>query len=132
MELLAFPTSMGRFYQYEDSGMIETLRCHIAQGWIQVFCVDSVDGKSWYNYSASPHDRAARHEQYDAYILQEMMLFIYSRNQSGYLIATGNTFGAYHAVNLALRHPDRVQKVIAISCAYTVPGARGGYQSDDV
>ena len=130
--VLVFPTSMGRFYQYEDSEMIETLRYHIDQGWIQVFCVDSVDGESWYNYSAPPHDRAVRHEQYEAYILQEVMPFIHDRNRSGYLVATGNSFGAYHAVNLALRHPDRVNKVIAISGAYGVPGSRGGYQGHDV
>ena len=130
--VLVFPTSMGRFYQYEDSGMVETLSYHIDQGWIQLFCVDSVDGESWYNYSAPPHDRAVRHEQYEAYILQEAMPYIYGRNRSGYLIATGNSFGAYHAVNLALRHPDRVHKVIAISGAYGVPGSRGGYQGDDV
>ena len=27
--VLVFPTSMGRFYQYEDFGMVETLRYHI-------------------------------------------------------------------------------------------------------
>ncbi|HWE63584.1 MAG TPA: esterase, partial [Chloroflexota bacterium] len=41
--VLVFPTSMGRFYQYEDFGMVEALRHHIEQGWIQLFCVDSVD-----------------------------------------------------------------------------------------
>ena len=104
--VLVFPTSMGRFYQYEDSGMVETLHRHIEQGWIQLFCVDSVDSESWYNFSAPPHDRAVRHNQYDAYLVQEVLPFIHSRNRAEFLIATGNSFGAYHAVNLAFRHPE--------------------------
>jgi esterase/lipase superfamily enzyme len=130
--VLVFPTSMGRFYQYEDFGMVETLRHHIEQGWIQLFCVDSVDAESWYNSNAHPHDRAVRHEQYEAYILQEVLPFIGGRNHSGYLIATGNSFGAYHAVNLTLRHPELVNRVIAISGAYNAPGPLWGYYDDHI
>ncbi|MDW8326903.1 MAG: hypothetical protein RMK99_10080, partial [Anaerolineales bacterium] len=41
--MLVFPTSLGRFYEWEDRGMIEALREHLERGWIQMFCVDSVD-----------------------------------------------------------------------------------------
>lgn len=130
--VLVFPTSMGRFYQYEDFGMVETLRYHIEQGWIQLFCVDSVDSESWYNYAAHPHDRAVRQLQYEAYLLREALPFIHDRNRSGYLIATGNSFGAYHAVNLTCRHPELVNRVIAISGAYNAPGPFGGYYDDAI
>lgn len=130
--VLVFPTSMGRFYQYEDFGMVDALRHHIDQGWIQLFCVDGVDAESWYNYHAHPHDRAVRHERYEAYILEEALPFIHGRNHSGFLIATGNSFGAYHAVNLTLRHPERVNRVIAISGAYNAPGPMWGYYDDDI
>src|SRR5258705_11844411 len=46
--LLAFPTSMGRFYQWEDFGLIAAIAEWIDRGDLQVICVDSVDGESWY------------------------------------------------------------------------------------
>ena len=37
--VLVFPTSMGRFFQWEDSGMINTLSDQLEQGNVQLFCV---------------------------------------------------------------------------------------------
>src|SRR2546427_9274339 len=70
--LLVFPTSMGRFFDWEDRGMVGALEDHLAQGWLQMFCVDSVDAESWYAKSRSPAERARRHVQYDRYILTEV------------------------------------------------------------
>src|SRR5437899_143505 len=49
MPLLVFPTSQGRFYEYEDRGMIGALSPKIERGELQVFCPDSVESESWYN-----------------------------------------------------------------------------------
>jgi esterase/lipase superfamily enzyme len=129
--VLVFPTSMGRFFQYEDSGMVDVLRHHIEQGWIQLYCVDAVDGESWYNTGAHPHDRAVRHNQYEAYLLNEVLPYIRSKNGTAYLMLTGNSFGAYHAVNLALKHPWLVNRVIAISGTYNTPFLQGGTYDDE-
>src|SRR5438445_207253 len=45
--VIAFPTAMGRFHDWEDHGLIAALRQHLEKGWIQLFCVDSVDGERW-------------------------------------------------------------------------------------
>ena len=52
--LLVFPSSQGRFFEYEDAGMIPTLAPKIDAGELQVFCVDSVDSESWYNKGVHP------------------------------------------------------------------------------
>lgn len=130
--VLVFPTSMGRFFQYEDFGMVETLRRHIDEGWLQLFCVDGVDAESWYNTGISLHDRAYRHNQYETYLVHEVQPFIKSRNGTDFLICTGNSFGAYHAVNFSLKYPWLVNRVIAISGSYSVPFTAGGYADDDV
>ncbi|HVA89633.1 MAG TPA: alpha/beta hydrolase-fold protein [Chloroflexota bacterium] len=130
--VLVFPTSMGRFYQYEDFRMVEALRHHIEQGWIQLFCVDGVDSESWYNTGMAPHDRAVRHGQYEDYLVREVLPFIQSRNHSGFLTVTGNSFGAYHAVNFSLKHPWLVNRVIAISGSYGVPYVGGGYSDQEI
>ncbi len=41
--VLVFPTSIGRFYEWEDRGMMAILGEQLANGWLQVFCVDCVD-----------------------------------------------------------------------------------------
>src|SRR5271169_6864177 len=76
MPILVFPSSMGRFFEYEDRGMIGTLWQKIEQGHLQLFCVDSIDGESWYNKGLHPHDRVARHIQYENYVLFEVLPLI--------------------------------------------------------
>ena len=102
--VLVFPTSMGRYYEWEDRGMMGALGEHIERGWIQVFCVDSVDEESWYARWKDPGARAWRHLEYENYLLHEVLPLMSSKNPTPYLITTGASFGAYHAMNFALRH----------------------------
>src|SRR5262249_37330466 len=102
--LLVFPTSMGRFYDYEGRGMIAAIGGRYEHGEGQAFCVDSVDSESWYNKGVHPADRARRHNEYDTYLVEEALPFIRSRNSGG-IVTTGCSFGGYHSINFALRHP---------------------------
>jgi esterase/lipase superfamily enzyme len=129
--VVVFPTTMGRFYQYEDFGMVAALAAKIDAGYIQLFCPDSVDAESWYNKAVPPRQRVQRHLDYERYILDEYIPFIRRRNP-GPLIVTGTSFGAYHAVNTAFRHPDLFVKLVALSGRYDVKGFLNGYYDDDV
>src|SRR5262245_3682711 len=68
---IVFPTSMGRFFEFEDRGMIGALWQKIEAGYLQLFCVDSVDSESWYARFKHPKERLKRHSQYERYILEE-------------------------------------------------------------
>src|ERR1700687_2823185 len=94
--LLVFPTSLGRFFEYEDRGMISVLSGKIESGGLQVYCVDSVDGESWYNRAIHPHHRVVRHLTYEQYVLEEVLPLIHLKNPSSELAVTGCSFGAYH------------------------------------
>ena len=130
--LIAFPTSNGRFFDWEDRGMIGALGEHLEQGWIQMYCVDSVDSESWYAKWRPPAERAARHNQYDQYLRDEVLPFTSHRNSNPFLMTTGASFGAYHAVNFALRHPERVDRTIGLSGAYDIRRWVDGYYDDNV
>lgn len=130
--VLVFPTSKGRFYEWEDHGMVEALGEHLVRGWNQLVCVDSVDEESWYDKSKHPVDRARRHEQYERYLLDEVLPLVRSMNPTGYLITTGASFGAYHAVNLSFRHPAVVDRVIGLSGLYDIREMTGAYTEDAV
>ncbi len=130
--VLMFPTSMGRFYQNEDTGFVGALSDKIEAGFVQVFCVDSADNESWYNYNASGDWRIGRQLAYDRYLYDEVLPFMGSRNSNGYLITTGCSFGAFHAVNFGLRHPLRVHRIVALSGRYNVRNYLGGYYDENL
>jgi len=90
--LLVFPTSMGRFYQNEDFGLVAALADKVDAGWLQIICVDSVDAESWYNRQAHPRDRARRHDDYDRYLRNEMFPLIIERT-GGNIAVCGASFG---------------------------------------
>ena len=129
--MIAFPTSQGRFFEWEDRCMTDAIREHLERGWIQLFCVDSVDSESWYNEWVHPAVRAARHGQYDAYLRDEVVPLT-QRNPDPFLITTGASFGAYHAANFALRYPHLVGRVIGLSGVYDISRWTDGYSDDNV
>ncbi len=129
--MLVFPTSKGKYYEWEDRGMFETLRDPIERGWLQVFCVDSVDEESWYAQWKWPGDRAWRHVQYDTYLVREVIPFS-QQNPNPFLIVTGASFGAYHAVNFSFRHPHLVGRVLAMNGMYDIRSWMDGHYDDNV
>ena len=128
---LVFPTSQGRFFEFEDRGMVGKLWGKIESGGLQLFCLDSVDSESWYNKGVQPRWRVARHMQYEDYILQEVVPLIRQKNPRTDLGATGCSFGGYHAVNLALRRPDVVTACLSMSGAFDILQFLDGYYDDD-
>jgi len=132
--VLVFPTMNGRFYDYENNGMIEAARWFIENGFFQFFAVDSVDSQSWTNSSAHPADRARRHEDYDRYIVHEVTPWIHQHQQQEEtpLLATGCSMGGYHAGNFFFRHPDVFDSVIALSGIFRLNMFIGDYVDDNV
>lgn len=131
--LLVFPAQGGRFYEYEDFGMIAAIAGSIEAGRVQVFTVDSIDLQSWANFMAAPAERARRHEDYDRYIVREVMPFIRSYGYgSGKALTTGVSMGAYHAGNFFFRHPDCFDGCIALSGLFRLNHFIGDYMDDNV
>jgi esterase/lipase superfamily enzyme len=128
---IVFPTSMGRFYDYEDRGMIAAVAHRYEEGALQAFCVDSVDAESWYNKQVHPRDRVRRHLQYEDYLIREVIPFIRSKNTSASLGLTGCSFGGYHVMNFALRHPDLVTHAVSMGGAFDIHQFLDGYYDDN-
>ena len=118
--MIVFPCSRGRYFDYEGLGMVDAIAGFINAGNIKLFCVDSVDEESWYNYAIAPSDRNARHEAYDHYIVDEVIPFIrdHCRSPQVRVMANGCSMGAYHAVNFFFKHPDVFAGTMALSGLY--------------
>lgn len=114
-KVLVFPTRAARFHEYEDIGIVDALRLKIDAGHLQLFCVDSIDQESFYCYWAQPSGRIQRHVEYEQYILEEVLPVMHEKNSHPCVIAHGLSFGAFHAANIAFRHPQLFAKVLACS-----------------
>ena len=122
---------MGKFFEWEDQGMIQALREHLERGWIQLYCVDSVDSDSWYAKWKHPADRARHHARYDAYLRDEVFPLT-QQNGNPFLMTTGASFGAYQAMTFALRYPHLVSRVIGLSGIYDIREITDGYTDENV
>ncbi len=126
LPLLVFPTSQGRFYQWEDFGLVGALEDKIGDGHIQLWCVDSVDAESWYDNGKHPADRVRRHLDYERYLVDELIPALPEPP-----VGAGTSFGAFHAVLLALRQPWHVAGFIGLSGAYDTNHWLEGYGDEE-
>jgi len=133
LPVIVFPTSQGRFYEFEDRGMVGAIADKIEGRRVQLFCVDSVDGESWYNRNVPPRWRIARQVQYEQYVVNEVVPFARKDHDRPHLAAMGCSFGGYHAVNMSLRHPDVFTGCLSMSGAFDLKsmGFLNGYYDDD-
>ncbi|WP_316831505.1 esterase family protein [Pedobacter aquatilis] len=121
--VLLFPTRMARFFDYENWGIIASLAEPINKGELQLFCVDSLDNESFYNQDVFPSVRIQRHLQYEQYLLQEVLPLMRGKSKTDWMETAGFSMGAYHAVNLALKHPNLFKKTVGISGRYDLTNA---------
>jgi esterase/lipase superfamily enzyme len=131
---MVFPTSMGRFYEFEDRGMIGAVSDRIEAGQVQFYCVDSLDAESWYNRHVHPRQRVERYLQYEQYLLQEVIPFIRlqtSDRQDTRIAVTGCSLGAFQAAEIAFRHPVEVKRLLALSGKYENSSFLDGYSDTE-
>jgi len=126
--VLLFPTRTARFYDYEDWRVIESIRHFIENGWLQVYSLDSIDQESFYCFWAHPTGRLHRHIQFEEYILQEVLPLTRQLNDNPALLSVGCSMGAYHAMNIALRHPHLFNKVVSLSGRYDLTLSLGMFE----
>jgi len=116
--VLFFPPRMGRFYDYENWGIIAALAERINKGELQLFCVDSIDCESFYNDWSHPDAKINRHLQYEQYILSEVLPLMNIKKPDNDFEVAGCSLGAYHAANITLKHPHLFNKLVCMSGRY--------------
>jgi esterase/lipase superfamily enzyme len=127
---LVFPSSMGSFHEYEDTGVVGALAGKLEHGHLQLICVSTVDSESWYSDHAHPRQRVERALQYEQYLLNEVVPLVRQRTGAP-LGTTGCSFGAYHALLYALRHPTVFRQCVVMGGAYDIKRFLHGYYDED-
>jgi len=119
-----FPASQGRFWDFENYGMIHAIWHWIGSGKIQVFCVDGIDWQSLFNHNASAHDKAKRNREYCEAIMWDVVPYIRQLQpedkRSTPFTACGTSWGAYHSINFMLKYPGTFATAICLSGVYSL------------
>lgn len=134
--VLFIPCQDGRFFDFENFHMTDTLAPWIESGKVMVFSIDTVDKESW-SGTGDPYWRIRRHEQWMGYITRELVPWIREvtnrkNGWSGYpgIIAFGCSLGAAHAANLYFRFPDLFDGLLALSGIYSASYGFGDYMDE--
>lgn len=128
--MMVFPTSMGSCREWEDRRMPEMVGESIRQGQLQLYCVSSASDQGWYDDHAPMPQRAVWQDRYDQYLYREVLPFMKQQNDNPFLITAGASFGGYHALNFALRHPEEVGRVLAMSSMVDVKRLTYGWSDE--
>ena len=132
LPVLVFPSSEGKAADYEGFGMIKAVAPLLESGKLRLYCVDSYDSESWYAKHRPPQDRAWRHSLYDDWVMNTAVPAI-GRDVGDpgvQLTTTGCSFGAYHAANFALKHPNRFNHALCLSGVYDARFLLGDYHDE--
>jgi esterase/lipase superfamily enzyme len=130
--VILFPTSMGHYYENKDFKLIDSVNWFLDEGLVKIYCVDGIDGLSWYNRNIHPADRAKNHHWYDQMLYHELVPLAQQETGVGRVATAGCSFGGYHATNFAFKHPDVVKYVFNMGAAFDIRDQVDGYYDDQV
>ena len=131
--LLMFPTAAADYLEYERFHLIDSIQEPINAGKIKAFSINSINSESWLNRKMYPRHKAMRHQQFNDYVINEVVPFIKQQTSDDTpIITTGASLGALHALNLFFKRPDIFAGTIAMSGNYDLGDYTDGYYDDDV
>ncbi len=131
--LLMFPSAAADYLEYERFYLIESIAPAIEAGQVQAFSINSINSESWLNDQIPPRQKAVRHQQYNAYVADEVVPYIRNAMSGpGDLITCGVSLGAFHAANTVFRRPDLFDGTIGMSGIYDLKSYSKGYYDEDV
>ena len=134
--MIVFPSQDGRFFDFENQGMVDSAAAFIEAGRLQLFCVDSNDKNSWSSTNPDGRWRIEQQEAYFHYIVDEVCprIFEISTQANGSrpdgILTTGCSMGGTHSLNFFLRRPDIFAGCIAMSGAYDASFFFHDYKDD--
>jgi esterase/lipase superfamily enzyme len=113
--LILFPTSGGNHLENEDRGLIRALNPAIDAGEVQAICVASINNESWGRKDLPAAERLRRHDLYDKFLAEEFVPWVRKHSNNADVMVYGASMGGFHAMNFGARHPELVNRVIALS-----------------
>lgn len=113
--LILIPAGNRRFFDVEDQGLINSLRWHLDQGYVQVFCVESFDWETFFASTLLLPERRNRWLTLEQHWTDEFIPYVRKITQNDFVVVGGCSLGGTHALNLSLRHPRLVRRCLALA-----------------
>lgn len=130
--LLVFPSDAGIAADFEDRGMLDSVRSLVDEGRVKIYCVDSYDSNSWRNDNLPLEERARAHARFEDYVLHDVVPAIHADCQGTQeILVMGCSFGAFHAANFTLRRADLFPLALCFSGVYDMSLLGWGERGDD-
>ena len=101
------------------------------EGLVKIYCPESFDWLTWYNKGVHPADRARNYTFYDKMLYEELAPWAMHETGVGKVATAGCSFGGYHSVNFALKHPHVVTQCISMGGAFDIHQFLDGYYDDN-
>jgi esterase/lipase superfamily enzyme len=132
--LLLFPTAAADYLEYERFHLIDAMKDSIEGGKVKVFSINSINRESWLNRQMHPKYMAIRQMQYNDYICNEVVPYIWNSCQSRIgIITAGASLGAFHSANQLFRRPDLFDGMIAMSGGFDIRSYfHGDYYDENI
>ncbi|HEX6982163.1 MAG TPA: alpha/beta hydrolase-fold protein [Balneolaceae bacterium] len=130
--VIGLPTRGAACGQWDEFDMVDSISYQIENGFNQLFCLSSIDEESFLNEEASPDQRIIRQQQFESYLVEEVVPFVHEQNPIDFIIIAGTDLGGYHAITTALKHPECFGKAIGISGIYDIKQFMDSYYDDNV
>lgn len=122
LPFIVFPCQDGKFFDFENQGMIDTVADKLEAGRLQLFCVGCVDAETWSAKDGDHHGRIMWHEQWVKYLCGEFLPRLHQIHAEtdpvsyeGRVMLTGASMGGYHSLNLYLRYPELFGGCLSLS-----------------
>ena len=129
--VIIFPTLNGTFFESKDNGIIESVSNLLDSGKIKIYCPQTIDYLTWNNFSIAPVDRAKSYTGYENVVLFDIIDFAKHETSRDKVALAGFDFGAYHALNISLKHPDKVDHLICIDGFFDIKKFIENYYDDN-
>ena len=118
--VVMFPTSRGRFFQYEDTGTIGVMSDFIESGRIQVWTLDGIDGETFFGPIRTCSSGSAATRPISAMSAKRRCRNCSARRRGEWrggaeAVMSGCSMGAFHSANFVFRFPELRPAVIALS-----------------
>ncbi|HOY48016.1 MAG TPA: alpha/beta hydrolase-fold protein [Flavobacteriales bacterium] len=131
--ILLIPTAAADFLEYQRFQMMDSLAPFLESGKCKIYSINSINKESWLNNDMEPAHKAIRHNQFNDYVINEVIPFIKQTSSEETPIYTcGASFGALHAMNLFMKYPDKINGAISMSGVYNLAEYTKGFWDDQV
>lgn len=129
--MIWFPSDAGRAVDFENNGLLDSVRHLLDAGRIKIYAIDSFDGGSWRRNDLPMEARAREHQRFEDFVLSDVVPLIYDDcGGPAEILLNGQSFGAFHAANFCLRRPDLFPLALCMSGVYDLGRLGWGERGD--